>query len=166
MRKIKKTILFVTILALISGCNDVPLSNNLISTLPELNGSFEYSDKTIIKFDVANDNTVKLTQYDKNDKGTFEISTIAYELPVYFTDIRYNGKIYHFISIEVKEEIYLTKKVEIKKSGILVSDLNDSFLTEKGDGNFKTPENFKNFIIEHIENKDLFESEKQLYTKR
>jgi hypothetical protein len=169
MKKIVKTILFIAVIAIIVKCTNVPLSNNLKQTVPELNGMYEYGDSLIVKFEVANDKTVKFTQYKPNEKGNFESASDESDLPVYFTDIKHKGKIHHFMSVQYKYDAiyYITKEFSIKNGNLLITSLNQSYIDFKFKvEDFDTTEKFKKFIVDNIDNPDIFIEEKELFIKR
>ena len=50
MKKIIQLSLIIFSITLLIKCTNVPLSENLISTVPELNGQYKYNDSLIVKF--------------------------------------------------------------------------------------------------------------------
>ena len=169
MKKIIQLSLIIFSITLLIKCTNVPLSENLISTVPELNGQYKYNDSLIVKFDVAKDKTVKLTQYKLNEKGNFEFESDEYDLPVYFTDIKYKGKIHHFMSVQYTSDAvyYITKEFSMKNGNLLITNFNQSYIDFKFElSDFDTSEKFKKFVFDNMSNKDFFESEKLLFIKR
>ncbi|WP_310378131.1 hypothetical protein [Flavobacterium sp.] len=169
MKKNTKTFLVIALITLIAACTKVPLSDNLISSVPELNGQYEFGDSLIVKFDVADDKTVKFTQYKPDGNGNFESESDEYDLPIYFTDIKHKGKIRHFMSVQYKSDAiyYITKEFSMKKGNLIIINLNQSYIDWKFKvEDFETSEKFKKFMTDNIDNPDIFIKEKQLFTKR
>lgn len=169
MKKITQLCLIIFTITLIVNCTNVPLSDNLITSVPELNGQYQYKDSLIIKFDVANDKTVKFTQYKSDGNGNFESASDEYDLPVYFTDIKHKGKLRHFMSVQYKSDAiyYITIEFSMKNKNVLITNLNQSYIDFKfKSSDFDTTEKFKKFIVDNIDNPNIFESEKLLFAKR
>ena len=169
MKKSFQLFLFIFTITLILNCTTVPLSDNLVLTVPELNGQYEFRDSLIVKFEVASDKTVKCTQYKQNENGNFESSKNENDLPVYFTDIKHKGKIRHFMSIKYiyNSTYYITKEFSIKNDNLIITNLNQSYIDFKFKPSaFDTSEKFKKFMEDNIGNPYIFEHKKLIFIKR
>ncbi len=163
MKKSINLILFVAFITSMVKCTDVPLSNNLRSTVKELRGFYQYKDSIVAEFKIEND-TVKYSGYKLDNKALVKIDKQS-NMTVYFTDIKHNGQLHHFMSIDFSS-YYITKKFAIVNGNLVVSNLNEKYFPSDDIKNFETSESFKKYILENIENPLLFEKEEQIFRKR